>query len=122
MSILKDYLKNRGLKYTELSVDERKTYDRWDTILSSSTHMPDLAKFMKREIIMLNTQLKTSVDKLLDPKLTDNAYEAIKLKQIQIVARIKNYEAIISLIYKDEHSKKKLVQEIKRLIAKPIDN
>lgn len=100
-NLLKKYLEKLGLAdYSELSPQERATYEEWERILSHEVRIDDVAKFLESHVGRLNKELREAVT---------NGEDRDALK---ITARIENYETIIMFIKEPLERRKSLEQQL----------
>lgn len=103
--ILHRYLEKLGLRSSiELDAEERVTYQQWEEILTSELTIESLVETIRKELDAQNQALR-------------NAVKAGDERAAQIaVARIENYETLVSLVERRERSRDELAEHINRLI------
>jgi len=100
-NILVEYLKKLGVKdYSELTDLERKTYEEWEKTLSTEVRIEEVAKFLETQVKKLQRVLKEHA------KLGEDR------EALYTVARIENYEAIITFIKEPLERRKSLEREL----------
>lgn len=103
MSSLHNLLEKLGLKYEDLTEEERKTYTEWnETLVQSEVTIDDLKKFIPSQI----EQLEHS----------QNDYQNSKEKDLFLKAQIRNLKMIQAFILGPEQRRKWLEQHIQSRI------
>jgi hypothetical protein len=103
---LSQLLEKLGLKYEDLTEEEKKTYTQWHEVLSQSeVTIDDLKKFIPAQIEQLEDQ--------------QNDYKNSKEKDLFLKAQIRNLKMIHAFILGPEQRRKWLEDHInKQLINK----
>lgn len=103
MSSLHNLLEKLGLKYEDLTEEEKKTYTEWnETLVQSEVTIGDLKKFIPSQI----EQLEHS----------QNDYQNSKEKDLFLKAQIRNLKMIQAFILGPEQRRKWLEQHIQSRI------
>lgn len=103
MSKLHSLLERLGLKYEDLTEEEKKTYTEWnETLIQSEVTIDDLKKFIPSQI----EQLEQS----------QNSYENSKDKDLFLKAQIRNLKMIHAFLLGPEQRRKWLEQHIESRI------
>lgn len=104
-ALLKKYLDKVGVSdFTQLDDTERGTYDEWRKVLESEVTLADVEKFIKVQILRLNTELQKAVREGNDRE----AYIAL--------ARLENYNDLIAVIGAPERNREVLAAHIDNLL------
>lgn len=91
------YLEKCGVKgVNDLTELERHDFDEWQKILSATTTIEDIIKFLKVEVEILNRDLREAVKK------------EEQRAALLITARLENYEALLAITEGPENAKKEL--------------
>lgn len=111
MGLLSKYVKDKlGVgDYTQLSGDEKKTYDAWEAILTKELKLDDLRNFLAKQQVTLGKELREAVEKGADRTA------------LKIAARMENYEAIVAFIDEPNRSREVLIAQITNLIDSEIN-
>lgn len=91
--------------YTQLSADEKKTYDGWEAILTKELTLDNLRNFLAKQNVTLGKELREAVEKGADRTA------------LKIAARMENYEAIVAFIDEPNRSREVLIAQITNLIG-----
>ena len=106
IGILKKYLDKIGVKdFTELTGEERATYDKWHEVLSKEITVETIREFIELQVVDLRKNLKSYV---MDGK---------ERQALLATARLENYEALLDIIDEPNRSKESLEQHIKSLLV-----
>ncbi|MCK5061768.1 hypothetical protein KAR28_04405 [Candidatus Parcubacteria bacterium] len=101
-TIIADILKKLGLKFEELTEEEKKTWEQYETVLSQPERtLDDLKGFIGSE----KTKLMNS--------LTD--YKNSKERDIYLKARYRNIEVLEAFIVSPDNQKSQLLAELRRV-------
>lgn len=90
--------------YTQLSGDEKKTYDGWEAILTKELKLDDLRNFLAKQSVTLGKELREAVEKGEDRRA------------LKIAARMENYEAIVAFLDEPNRSREVLIAQITNLL------
>ena len=105
IGLLKKWLAKQGIgDYTELSNQEKATYNQWEAILTKELTLDDLKNFLSKQSITLTKELREAVEK------------GEERRALKIAARLENYEAIVTFIDEPNRSREILVSQLKTLI------
>lgn len=105
MSSLHNLLEKLGLKYEDLTEEEKKTYTEWnETLIQSEITIDDLKKFIPSQI----EQLEHS----------QNDYQNSKEKDLFLKAQIRNLKMIQSFILGPEQRRKWLEDHLNKQLTK----
>lgn len=111
MSILNRLLEKKGLKSKEeLTAQERAQFDNWSKILESELKVEDIERNIGYEVKRLTEEWLAE-----DSKNPFNFLFHWK-REVEIKARIKNYNIILNLISNKAKEKENLMKYIKSLI------
>lgn len=104
VGILARYLEKLGVKTSlELSPEEQATYNKWTELLTEELTLDTLLTFMRGQLAEQNHTLRDAVRDGKD-------------REAQLaVARIENYESLISLVEGREKSRDELAEHIRQL-------
>lgn len=94
--------------FTELSEEERATYDEWQEILQAEQTVEGISKFVSAQVKNLEGELRTAVR---------NGEER---KALFITARLENYNDLQAVIDAPERSREALAAHISNLLVTPI--
>lgn len=109
--LLDRLLETRKLKSKEeLTSNELSQFENWSKILDGKLEVEDIAKSIKNEIRRLNDEW------LAEDNKNPFNYLFHWKKDIEIKARLKNYNNLLKLIENKEKEKESLVKYIKNLI------
>ena len=102
--LMRKYLEKLGVSdYTDLSADEKRTYDQWDTVLSRDLTLENLRDFLGKQLVTLSKELREAVGKGED-RLA-----------LRIAARLENYEAMAAFIDEPNRTREQLIIQLKNL-------
>lgn len=105
MSVLNDLLEKIGLKYEDLTIEERKTYDEYSKTLSQpDVTIEDLKSFIPAQLQRLYSQ--------------QNDYRNSKEKDLFLKAQIRNLEMFAAFIQGPEARKKWLLETLNNQLRK----
>lgn len=105
IGLLKKWLAKQGIgNYTELSGDEKRTYDQWEAILTKELTLDDLRNFLAAQIVALSKELREAVEKGEDRRA------------LRIAGRLENYEAIVAFVDEPTRSREALIAQITSLV------
>jgi hypothetical protein len=105
LGLLRKWLDKIGVEdYTQLSEQERVTYNEWEKTLTAEFNADKLATFLKREVQKLNKELREAVIK------------GEERQAILITGRLDNYEAILATVQSPDKAREALVAQISNLI------
>lgn len=105
IALLKRYREKLGVgDYTELTDDEKKTYDQWEAILTKEITLENLREFLGKQQLVLAKELREAVT---------NGEER---KALRISARLDNYEAMAAFIDEPTRSRDNLIAHLKTLV------
>lgn len=110
--ILDQLLAAKKLKSKEeLTTTERAQYESWEKVLTSELRVEDIEKVIREETQRLQ-------DEWLDEESSKNPFNYFFhwKKEIEIKARLKNYQVLLKLITGKDKQKEDLVKYIKKLI------
>jgi uncharacterized protein (UPF0335 family) len=105
MSVLHNLLEKLGLKYEDLTAEEKKSYDEYTQILSQpEITIDDLKGFIPSQIERLESE--------------QNDYRNTKEKDLFLKAQIRNLKMIHSFIQGPEARKKWLEETLNKQLSK----
>lgn len=105
IGLLKGWLDKQGIDdYTQLSEQEKATYDAWEAILTKELNLTTLKDFLVKQVLVLGKELRDAVEKGEDRRA------------LRLVARIDNYEAIVAMLNEPDKSREVLIAQITSLI------
>lgn len=106
MNILEKFLKHIGVEsYSELTDQEKATFDSWSKILEKEVSLETLQDFCDTEVTRLSNDLLEAIRK-------DDRTNIIRLG-----AKIENYKAMSSLITSPKDNKEKFKKTLEALIT-----
>ena len=111
--ILDRYLEKIKVKSKhDLTPSERAQYDIWERVLTSELRIEDIEKSIRAESQRLG-------DEWLEEE-SKNPFNFLFhwKKEVEIKARLKNYNALLKLITSKDKEKEKLISHIQKLINK----
>lgn len=91
--------------YTQLTDQEKATYDQWHELLTRELNLDDLKTFLQRQITTLSKDLREAVEKGEDRRA------------LRLVARLDNYEAIVDMLNEPNRAREVLIGQITSLIS-----
>lgn len=104
--LLKKWLQKLNISnVTELSAQERQTYEQWESVLAKELKLDDLRAFLAKQTVTLSRELREAV------KNGENR------RALTITARLENYEAIVAFIDEPNRSREALIGQLTNLIA-----
>lgn len=106
LGLLKQWLEKQGIEdYTQLSEQEKQTYNEWEAILTREASLDDLKAFLQKQVALLSKELRDAVEKGEDRRA------------LRLVARLDNYEAIVDMLDAPHKAREVLIAQITSLIA-----
>jgi len=106
LGLLKTWLEKQEIPdYTQLSEQEKATYDQWHAILTKELSLDDLKAFLAKQAATLSKELREAVVKG-DDRLA-----------LRLVARLDNYEAIVAMLDEPSRSREVLIGNLESLIS-----
>lgn len=106
LGLLKRYIKEvlYGEDYTTLSVEEKKTYDGWEAVLTKEVKLPDLRNFVAAQMPLLGKELREAVEK------------GEERRALKTAARLQNFEALLAYVDEPDRSRENLINHISNLL------
>lgn len=96
--------------FTQLTEEERATYDEWQEILTAEPSVEILSKFITSQVHNLESELRAAVR------------DGEQRKALFITARLENYNDLQAVIDAPERSREALAAHISNLLTKPINH
>lgn len=104
-ALIQKYFTKQGVNdFTELSPEERATYDTWRETLEAQVTVETLAKFITAQTANLNTELQKAVR------------EGDDRKALLVTARLENYSDLHSVITAPDRNRETLAVYINNLL------
>lgn len=90
---------------TQLTDQEKATYDQWYALMTKELSLDDLKTFLQKQVKQLSKELRDAVEKGEDRRA------------LRLVARLDNYEAIVAMLDEPDKAREVLIAQITSLIS-----
>lgn len=104
LGLLRRYREKQGVaELTELTAEERATYEQWEAILTKELTLDNLRDFLVKQQHTLSKELREAVE------------GGNERKALRIVARLDNYETLATFIEEPAKNREQLIKQLTSL-------